>query len=133
MSGVATYQYLGTGWAFPVTATAGSGITLTSDGESAIRQSIQMIISTRPGERIMRPDFGCDIHDLVFGVNDGSTAAAACQSIRRALQIWEPRIDVLDVYPIAAPDEPRLLTLTVDYQVRLTNTRSNLVYPFYLR
>ena len=80
----------------------------------------------------MRPDFGCGIHDAVFDVNSSGTANAAAESVREALAIWEPRIDVLDVFAAPDPAEPNLLLIEINYQVRSTNSRFNLVYPFYL-
>ena len=80
----------------------------------------------------MRPDFGCGLHDAVFGVNDAGTANAIARAVREALAVWEPRINVLDVY--AAPDtaQPNQLLIEINYQIRSTNSRFNLVYPFYL-
>jgi phage baseplate assembly protein W len=80
----------------------------------------------------MRPDFGCGIHEIVFGVNDAATANAAAGAVHEALAVWEPRIDVLDVYAVPDPSRPNLLTIEINYQVRSTNSRFNLVYPFYL-
>jgi phage baseplate assembly protein W len=123
-------DFLGRGWRFPVDL-HGNQIA-TASGEDTVRQSIWTILSTAPGERVMRPDFGCGIGDLVFGVNDARTAGAVADAVRSALALWEPRIDVLDVY--AAPDasKPNLLLVEINYQVRSTNSRYNLVYPFYL-
>jgi phage baseplate assembly protein W len=125
-------DFLGRGWSFPVALDAGGQIAKTADPEQGIRQSIWTILSTAPGERVMRSEFGCGIHDLVFGVNDARTAGAVTAAVRTALALWEPRIDVLDVY--AAPDaaHPNLLLVEINYQVRSTNSRFNLVYPFYL-
>jgi uncharacterized protein len=123
---------LGRGWNFPIDRDDGGQIELTSDGEEGIRQSIWTILGTSPGERLMRPDFGCGIHDMVFGVNNAATANAVAGAVRQALAVWEPRIDVLDVYAAADPSRPNLLVIEVNYQVRSTNSRFNLVYPFYL-
>lgn len=124
-------EFLGTGWAFPI-ALDDDGQLRMSGGEEAVRQSIWMILSTSPGERLMRPDFGCGLHDLVFGVNSAGTANAAAGAVREALAIWEPRIDVLDVFAAPDPADPNLLQIEINYQVRSTNSRFNLVYPFYL-
>jgi uncharacterized protein len=123
---------LGRGWNFPIDRDDGGQIELTSDGEEGIRQSIWTILGTSPGERLMRPDFGCGIHDMVFGVNNAATANAVAGAVRQALAVWEPRIDVLDVYAAADPSRPNLLVIEVNYRVRSTNSRFNLVYPFYL-
>jgi uncharacterized protein len=126
-------DFLGLGWNFPVDCDDDGGqIELAPDGEEGVRQSIWMILGTSRGERVMRPDFGCGIHDLVFGVNDAATATAVAGAVRDALAAWEPRIDVLDVYAVPDPSRPNLLTIEINYRVRSTNSRFNLVYPFYL-
>ena len=128
-------DFLGRGWSFPVAVDEQGRIAMAGSDES-IRQSIWSILSTAPGERVMRPDFGCAVADLVFSVNDEATAAEVSASVREALAIWEPRIDVVDV--VATPSAtragaaPEVLLVAVDYEVRATNSRFNLVYPFYL-
>jgi Bacteriophage baseplate protein W len=134
--------FLGRGWNFPVRHDGrcrdgrcldeSCQIQLVPDAEEGIRQSIWMILSTAPGERVMRPDFGCSIHDLVFRINDARTAGAVAAAVRAALALWEPRIDVLDVYAAPDPSRPDRLLAEINYQVRATNSRFNLVYPFYL-
>jgi phage baseplate assembly protein W len=124
-------DFLGRGWAFPVTADATGRITMTGADEG-VRQSIWSILSTSPGERVMRPDFGCALQDLVFAVNDDSTAEEVASAVREALALWEPRIDVLDVYAAADPTTAEVLLVEINYEVRATNSRFNLVYPFYL-
>ena len=105
---------------------------MAPDPEEEISQSIWTILGTSPGERVMRPDFGCGIHDMVFAVNNAATASAVAGAIRDALAVWEPRVDVLDVYAVPDPAQPSLLLIEINYQVRSTNSRFNLVYPFYL-
>jgi hypothetical protein len=128
---MADSDFLGLGWNFPIGLDDGQ-VELAPDGEEGVRQSIWMILGTSRGERVMRPDFGCGIHDLVFGVNNAATANAVAGAVRDALAVWEPRIDVLDVYAVPDPSRPSLLTIEINYQVRSTNSRFNLVYPFYL-
>jgi phage baseplate assembly protein W len=134
--GSAPPDFLGRGWSFPVAVDKQGRIAMAGSDES-IRQSIWSILSTAPGERVMRPDFGCAVADLVFAVNDEATAAEVSAAVREALAIWEPRIDVIDV--VATPgastvgvDAPEVLLVAVDYEVRATNSRFNLVYPFYM-
>jgi uncharacterized protein len=130
---MANNDFLGLGWNFPISVDDDSGqVELAPDGEEGIRQSIWMILGTSPGERVMRPDFGCGIHDMVFGVNNAATASAVAGAVREALAVWEPRIDVLDVYALPDRSRPNLLLIEINYQVRSTNSRFNLVYPFYL-
>jgi uncharacterized protein len=124
--------FLGLGWNFPIGLDSGGQIELAPDGEEGIRQSIWTILATAPGERVMRPDFGCGIHDLVFGVNNAATATAVTRAVRDALAIWEPRVDVLDAYAAPDPSHPNVLVIEINYLVRSTNSRFNLVYPFYL-
>jgi uncharacterized protein len=124
-------EFLGVGWNFPIVLDNTKQIALAREEES-VRQSIWMILGTTPGERVMRPDFGCGIHDLVFEVNNASTATALTEAVTEALAIWEPRIDVLDVSAAADVAEANRLLIEINYQVRATNSRFNLVYPFYL-
>lgn len=106
-----------------------AGITLTPrntvamvEGDDAIRQAILLLLSTRPGERVMRPDYGCDIYRLLFWPNDDTTAALAIHYVRQALLRWEPRIDLLQVDAGRHPDDPGLLLIQVVYRVRLTQS-----------
>jgi len=124
-------DFLGVGWRFPVSLDGAGQIALASH-EDSIRQSIWMILGTAPGERPMRPDFGCGIQDLVFAVNTAGTAGQVASLVRQALLRWEPRIDVLNVTTSTDADAPNLLMIEIIYQVRSTNSRFNLVYPFYL-
>lgn len=100
--------------------------------ETAVRQSIHMILSTAKGERLMRPDFGCSLYDLVFSTNSAAAIGQVISAVHESLIQWEPRIDVLDVTAIPDPEEPNRLLIDIQYQVRTTNNRFNLVYPFYL-
>ena len=124
-------DFLGTGWSFPVESDINGQIVMASD-EASIRQSIWMILGTSPGERVMRPDFGCGLYDLVFAVNNPATTGQIVRMVREALIEWEPRIDVLDVFVTPDEAQPNLLLIEINYQVRTTNSRFNLVYPFYL-
>ena len=124
-------EFLGQGWAFPVRLETDAAIAMAAADDS-ISQSIWMILATAPGERVMRPDFGCGIHDLVFAVNDATTASRVTADVRRALMQWEPRIDILDVAAAVDQQDPSQLLIRIEYRVRATNNRFNLVYPFYL-
>jgi len=125
-------EFIGVGWGFPVALDEDGHIGLARYEES-IRQAIWIILGSAPGERVMRPDFGCGIHDLVFAVNSAGTAGRAASLVRDALLRWEPRVDVLDVDAAADTAQPNLLLVKIDYQIRTTNSRFNLVYPFYLQ
>ena len=91
-----TSEFIGSGWGFPVRVDATGGIRLVSR-ETEIEESIRLILSTAYGERPMRPDFGCGIHDHVFDPADGRTASRMELAVRESLRRWEPRVDVLDV------------------------------------
>ncbi len=131
-------SFLGTGWQFKlgVDGDVGLGLHGTRVAEAsdalAVRQSIWLILSTAPGERVARPDFGCRIHDLVFGVGGSSLTGDVVSAVEDALGRWEPRIDVLGVSARPHPVEKDLLLVDVQYSIRATNSRFNLVYPFYL-
>lgn len=123
-------EFLGVGWQFPIDAKTGE-IDLARY-EDSIHQAIWLILSTAPGERVMRPDFGCGLHNLVFAVNSAGTAAQVASEVRQALLRWEPRIEALEVTVTTDAGEPTRLLIDIGYRVRATNNRFNLVYPFYL-
>jgi phage baseplate assembly protein W len=120
---------IGLGWPFPVWQGTSHSLAFLG-GEEKIRQSIQLILSTAPGERQMRPDFGCGINDLVFAPNTVAVRGLVQQKVREALVQWEPRIDVLDVRVDSPPGWRNYLEIRVDYRIRATNASSNLVYQF---
>jgi phage baseplate assembly protein W len=123
-------DFLGTGWRFPVSIKDGK--ILSSGGYDSIRESILIILGTARGERVMRPDFGCGINELVFAPNNPSTATLITFYVKEALLKWEPRIELLNVNAEPDETEQNKLIITIDYMVKTTNTRDNLVYPFYL-
>lgn len=125
-------DFLGVGWTLPVQLDENRQIQVAKY-EETVRQSIWMILSTAKGERVMRPDFGCDIHDKVFSPNSLGTVGQIVSDVRDALIEWEPRIDVLDVDTIPDRNQPNVILIQVNYQVRTTNNIFNLVYPFYLQ
>jgi Bacteriophage baseplate protein W len=123
--------FLGVGWAFPPGMTP-AGRPDEASYEEDVRQAILIVLGTSPGERLMRPSFGAGLDRLLFEPAGPATAAAAQARVRAALIAWEPRIEVegVAVTPRAGP--PALLDIDVTYRVRATNSRQNLVYPFYL-
>ena len=124
-------DFPGAGWQFPV-GTDHKGDIALSKGEVSIKDSIRIIIGTAKGERVMRPEFGCDIHDHVFSDIDGMTLTLVEGSVEEALIQWEPRIDVEAVTAHQHPEERNKLLVDIDYIVRSTNSESNMVYPFYV-
>ncbi|MBV1800625.1 GPW/gp25 family protein [Siccirubricoccus sp. G192] len=126
-------EFLGRGWAFPVAVDPETGRTAMAEHEADIRQAIRIILGTSPGERVMRPDFGCGVHDLVFESLDTAALARVEDSVRDALVRFEPRIELLQVAADALRAPEGELTVSIDYRVRRTNQSGNLVYPFYFR
>ncbi len=125
-------EFLGKGWAYPIGLMGDkSEIALASD-EEKISESIRIIIGTAPGERLMRPDFGCGIHDYVFAPNNVRTAGLIRYHVEEALNRWEPRIDLQDVSVEPGADDPAVILISITYRVKSTDSRFNMVYPFYL-
>ena len=124
-------DFLGSGWAFPMRISPTGGIAL-SRHEYDIEEAIRIILSTAKGERHMRPQFGCGIHDLVFAPNNATTAGLVQSYVEEAIGWWEPRVELLDVIVETDPEERNSLIINIHYKVRSTNDERNLVYPFYL-
>ncbi len=125
-------RFLGVGWSFPVERDESGRRFVRAEHEESVRQSIRIILSTAKGERVMRPDFGCSIHELAFAPNNAATRGLAESYVSEALRLWEPRIEVLKVRASAAGGQGEELRVSIDYRVRATDSRFNLVYPFYL-
>jgi phage baseplate assembly protein W len=125
-------EFLGSGWAFPI-GVDDRGAVVMVGAEDAVRQAIWLVLSTARGERAMRPTFGAGLADLVFAPNGPATQGMVVSAVRDALTEQEPRIDVLDVTATPDPGMRTRLLIQVDYAVRATNSRFNLVYPFYLQ
>jgi phage baseplate assembly protein W len=124
-------EIIGSGLAFPLQVDRRGGIALARD-ETDIEQAIELILGTAPGERPMRPEFGCGVHDFVFDSIDASTIGKMENAIRDALDHWEPRVVVETVeFDLSEVDEGRLM-IDIGYRIRVTNTIRNLVYPFYV-
>jgi len=129
MADKAPKAFLGIGWAFP--SSAASGEVALAVHEDDVRQAVQIILGTSPGERVMRPDFGAGLRDLVFSPINTTTMALAQFRVQQALVQWEPRIDNVTVGVTADPQFGKL-NININYRLRATNTFYNLVYPFYL-
>jgi uncharacterized protein len=124
-------EFIGRGWAFPLRTDSTGGIALVIR-EREIEEAIRLILGTSPGERPMRPEFGCRIHEYVFASADGATASAIAAEVKSALMRWEPRIDVEDVAVSFDAKDAAVLYIDVRYLIRRTNDRRNLVFPFYV-
>jgi len=124
-------EIIGSGLAFPLQVDRRGGIALARD-ETDIEQAIELILGTAPGERPMRPEFGCGVHDFVFDSIDATTIGKMELAIRAALDRWEPRVFVETVeFNLDEVADGRLI-IDIGYRVRVTNTMRNLVYPFYV-
>lgn len=123
-------QFIGRGWAFPLRIDAAGGVAMVGDDHN-IQQAMRLILGTAPGERPMRPTFGCRIHEHVFASADATTAGLIAYEVRSALKQWEPRIDVTDVDVGFDDDRPSIVYIDISYRVRSTNDPRNLVFPFY--
>lgn len=124
-------EFLGVGWAWPVARDADGSRVAKAVHEASIAQSIRIILGTARGERVMRPDFGCGLQDLVFATASEATLGTAEFEVREALRRWEPRIELLAV-EASLMARGNGVRIAVDYRVRSTDNRFNLVYPFYL-
>ncbi len=123
-------DFLGAGWTFPVQADDSGGISL-STRERDIAEAMRIILLTPKGERVMRPEFGCQIHTLIFAPNDATTTGLACYYVSEALAMWEPRIRVLDITPRVETSTPERLDIDIQYEIKATHDRRSLVFPFY--
>ena len=124
-------EFVGTGWAFPLRTDGTGRIALVSD-EREIEESIRLILATSPGERPMRPEFGCSVHDYVFAPADASTAGDIAYAVRVALERWEPRVELAGVTVRFDAVDDGVLYIDISYSVRGTNDPRNLVFPFYV-
>ena len=126
-----TEEFIGNGWSFPLGVNRRGGISLASR-EREIEEAIRIILATAPGERPMRPDFGCGIHDYVFAPADASTAGSIAFQVTSALEMWEPRIDVAGVDVEIDDDDRGVLYINIAYTIRGSNDVRNIVFPFYV-
>jgi len=123
-------DFLGVGWAFPVGVDARGRIALARQ-ERDIEEAMRIILLTPKGQRVMRPEFGCQIHDLMFAPNDATTAGLAAYYVEEALGMWEPRIHVKAVNARPDPENQGRLLIDISYEVKATHDSRSLVFPFY--
>ena len=123
--------FIGRGITFPMGVDHTGSISLTS-GPEDLDRSIRVVLATAPGERLMRPEFGCRIWELLFEPVNANTLGLMAQAVRQAVAQWEPRVEIEDV--VVTPDarENAMVRIAVTYRVRTTNDRRNLVFPFYV-
>lgn len=123
--------FLGRGWSFPLGVSPSGGVAMSA-GPADVEQSVRLILATEPGERPMRPEFGCAIRDRVFDSFDSTTGSTIAQEVRRALERWEPRIVVDEVSVVRTADHQEVIDIHVAYHLAGANSPRNLVHPFYL-
>jgi len=125
-------SFLGTGWSFPPAFTNGGADIQMVSGTEDIHQSLQILLSTQMGERVLQDDFGCDMNSVIFEEMDQGLVNAITSLISDAILYYEPRISLDDLDVSESDDQPGLLLITIQYTVRSTNSRFNMVYPFYI-
>jgi phage baseplate assembly protein W len=123
-------EFIGSGWAFPLRTDATGAIALVSH-DREIEESIRLILGTAFGERPMRPDYGCEIHDYVFSSINSDMVSRIAVAVRESLIRWEPRIEVKDVIVTIDPQDQTVVYIDVRYAIGDTNDPRNLVFPFY--
>ncbi|MEM7530886.1 MAG: GPW/gp25 family protein [Chloroflexota bacterium] len=124
-------EFLGQGLAFPLQVNPRGEIALVT-GSTDIEQSISIILGTMPGERVMRPNFGCRAWELVFAPNEAETHGLLVLYVRQALEFWEPRIELKEVNVVQDPNQANVLFLDIQYEIKATHDERSIVYPFYL-
>ncbi|HKX30761.1 MAG TPA: GPW/gp25 family protein [Blastocatellia bacterium] len=124
-------QIVGTGWRFPILPDAAGGLGYV-DGDENVEQSLKILLLTALGQRVMRSDFGCKAPRLVFAPGSVQHLGLLENTVREAVRDWEPRIDLEEVRAEVDPQDETRITVQIGYRIRQTNTRNNLVFPFYL-
>lgn len=127
----ATKDFLGAGWKFPPRLDQRGAIELAQQ-EQDIEEAMRIILLTNKGERVMRPEFGSELSTLLFAPNDAATAGLARRYAQEALELCEPRIDVIDIQAGPDPSDPARLLIDIRYFIPATNSDRNLVFPFYV-
>ncbi|MGI9333807.1 MAG: GPW/gp25 family protein [Gammaproteobacteria bacterium] len=128
---MSTASFLGRGWRFPILPDAGGALGY-SEGAEHVEQSLKLVLMTALGERVMRPDLGCQAPDLVFAPGSIQYLRLLETSVRNAVRDWEPRVDLEFVSAELTAGEDNKVTVHIGYRIRGSNTRGNLVFPFYL-
>jgi len=122
---------VGRGLTFPMHVDPTGGIAMVS-GPEVVQRGMTIVLSTAPGERVMRPEFGCAIWELLFAPVNANTLGLMAQHVREAIGRWEPRVDLEEVVVRPDPADAARVEIDITYRIRDTNDRRNLVYPFYV-
>jgi phage baseplate assembly protein W len=125
-------SFLGKGWQFPIQVDKATGRVRMSEGEDDIKESIRIILGTSKGERLMRPEFGCELSSFVFDVTDVTTLELLENKVKDSITAWEPRVGNVSVKAALDDKTPGKLNISISYAVRSTNNLFNMVYPFYI-
>lgn len=129
---MATKEFLGKGWSFPPAFKSGGFGVATVSEEEDVKQSLEIILSTAPGERVMRPDFGCNMRSMLFEPLNTTVITYMRDQIEKAILYHEPRIDLKRVAMNTANASKGVVLIEIDYSIRTTNSRQNFVYPYYI-
>lgn len=124
-------SFLGRGWGFPPEFVKSAASVRMTEAEEDIERSLQILLSTRPGERILVPDYGCNLNELLFKPLNLTLKTYVIDLIKTAILYHEPRIDVEKISIDESTDNDGILLINIDYRVRITNSRKNMVYPFF--
>lgn len=125
-------DFYGRGFGFPFEINAFGNLRMVEE-EAAVLEAVHTILGTAVGERVMRPKFGCRIHDLVFHPNNPNTWAQVSMYVKEALKKWEPRIDQIVCRSTRDPHQENVIQINIEFRLRRTNSMKNMVYPFFLR
>lgn len=125
--------FLGRGWAFPPAFEQDGRQVATVEADEDIRQCLRILLATRLGERVMRPDFGCNMDDLMFESMTTSLRSYMAEMVRNAIYFHEPRIDPESVEITPDSQDNGLVLIEIQYKIRASNARQNLVFPFYIK
>lgn len=125
-------EFLGTGWGFPPSFSAGGADVAMVSGVADIHESLQILLGTRLGERVMHEDYGCNLDALAFEEADQAMVSKISSMVSDAILYHEPRVELLDLDVRQPIEQPELILIRLDYRVPQTNSRYNMVYPFYL-
>jgi phage baseplate assembly protein W len=124
-------KYLGSGLSFPLRTDARGQIELIT-GIEDIEQAIRIILSTHPGERVMRPTFGCRAHELIFEPRSPTTISLLQEYVHEALRVWEPRVEIIQVNVTSDDSFGSTLIAEIEYEIKATHDARSIVYPFFI-
>lgn len=126
-----TKSFLGTGWSFPPAFNAGSKTVEMTSEETDVQRSLQILLSTRQGERVMLPDYGCNLDEMIFEPMTTTFKTYISEMVKTAILFYEARIDLNSVTVDDSNETEGVIVLVIDYTIRTTNSRFNFVYPYY--